>query len=114
MPRTAYFFPARVVEGAPAPSRRPSVRACVRPGRPPFLNPQNAIKPFKINGLGVFLEPPLARLWARTHFLDPPLVAQHGPSESIESVVKPMLFQCFWKDGCAGSVHKRNPKAQNV
>jgi len=96
VPRTAYFFPACVVEAGRAPTRRPSVRpsvrACVRPGRPPFLDPQNAIKPFKINGLGVFLDPPLARLWARTHFLDPPLVAQHGPSESIKSVVKPMLF----------------------
>jgi len=53
-----------------------------------FGDAQKAIKLFKINGLGVFLEPPLARLWARTHFLDPPLVAQHGPSESIKSVVK--------------------------
>ena len=74
---------------------RASVRACVRPPPLLILTPQKRQKPFKINGLGVFLGSPLGRQWARTRFFDPPLVAQHGPSESIKNVVKPMHFWCF-------------------
>ena len=62
------------------------------PAPPSYLDPKKRPKQFKINGLGVFLGTPLGRLWARTRFLDPPLVAQHGPSESVKKVVKPMDF----------------------
>ena len=89
-------------------SVRPCVRACVRPGRAPFLHPQNAIKQFKINGLGVFLDPPLARLWARTCFLTPSLLAQHGPKKSIKIVVKPMEFCMF----CSSGSFLRSPPAR--
>ena len=80
MPRTAYFFPACVVEGGRAPSRRPSVRACVRASvrpawPPPFVDPKKRPKAFKINGLGTFDGTPLAPLLARMCFFDPPLMA---------------------------------------
>ena len=80
--------------GAGPVSVRASVRASVRPSVRPRvrLDLKKRQKKFKINGLGVFLRSPLGRLWARTRLFDPPLVAQHGPSESIKNVVKPMLF----------------------
>ena len=61
MPRTAYFFPVRVGGGSDADPVcvRPSVRPCVRAGRPagPPLHTKNTLKrskPLKINGLGRF------------------------------------------------------------
>ena len=47
--------------------------------------PKKLKKPFKINGLGVFLGTHLAPLWARTRFFDRPMVAHHGPSEGIRN-----------------------------
>ena len=75
-------------------SVRPSVRPSVRASGAPLslLDAKKCSKQFKTNGLGSFLGAHLARLGAKTCFLEPLMMAQDELSEGGGNIVEPMLF----------------------